>query len=115
VTNKSLSIEHSISRSRVEVAEDWRGRISEIPYIKWPADWEVRAIPPFGGALVRYMVRLPNGAVKSIYLDCFQSLGFFGQEAYWEVYPVGGDVGRCAVEDVQELLRLVADEAEVEP
>ncbi len=75
----------------------------EIPYIIFPSDWEVKIVPPFFCAVVRFSVKKGN-ALVSIYLDCYDTLGYYG-EPYWEVYPVSGDVSRCAMQDIDSLVR----------
>ena len=97
-------------RTDIEAKQKWMASVDTIPYIKFPADWEVAIIPPFGDAVVRFRVRLPNGVTKSIYLDERGSLGCFPDGApYWEVYPYYGDIGRCAKVDTETLLRMIAD------
>lgn len=61
-------------------------------------------IPPFGGAMVRFVVEF-NGRICSVYLDCYDNLGFVGSP-YWEVYP-GDDntnTARLALADVEGLM-----------
>jgi len=97
-----------LSRLSVESNQKWREEIEHIPYIQFPSDWKVKVIPPFADAVVRFIVKLPCGADKSIYLDSRESLGYYGSP-YWEVYKYRGDVGRCDRDDVNELLRMIAD------
>jgi len=78
--------------------DKWRG---EIPAIKFKSEWEVKVIPPFAGAIVRFVV---NGV--SVYLDCYDILGCFG-EPYWEIYPYEGDTYRCKMNNVDELLEAI--------
>ena len=98
-----------MDRYDVEEADQWREWVKKIPFIRFPADWDVKVIPPFGGALVRFTVRLPDGETRSVYLDAWNRLGFYGDppEPYWEVYPFEGDVGRCDMADTAELLRMI--------
>ncbi len=74
----------------------------EIPEINFSADWNIKIIPPFGGAIVRFKI-IKDVAIVSIYLDCYDSLGCYG-EPYWEVYPHDGDVFRCDMKDTNCLL-----------
>lgn len=77
----------------------------EIPYIKFDPEWEVKIIPPFAGAIVRYQIK--NGSKwVSVYLDCYDNLGIYG-EPYWEVYPVDDNNERVDMEDVDGLMRLI--------
>lgn len=77
----------------------------EIPYIQFPADWKVQITPPFAGAVVRFRVQKDDMEV-SIYLDCYDRLGFYGSP-YWEVYPHEGDVFRCDMSDTESLLNAI--------
>jgi len=97
-----------ISRYEVESKQKWREEIDRIPYIQFPADWKIQVIPPFANAVVRFKVKLPCGKDKSIYLDSREALGCYGSP-YWEVYPYHGETGRCSIDDVDELLRMIAD------
>ena len=88
--------------------------MSLIPYIKFPADWKVQMVPPFAAKVVRFRVKLPEMAENehvSVYLDCYNTGGAMGRP-YWEVYPYHKDVGRCSMNDVDELLRMIADRCE---
>lgn len=98
-------------RLDIERKQEWHDEIHTMPFIKFPADWEIQIIPPFGDAVVRFRVRLPSGGEKSIYLDKRNSLGmWYDGEAYWEVYPHQGDVGRCNIDEVDVLLEMIGDE-----
>lgn len=104
----------NMKRYEVERNENWREARKQMPKLRFPADWDVTIIPPFGGAMVRFVVDLPCGAHKSIYADFHRALGYYGHPddesptPYWEVYPVQGDVGRCDIDDVAELMRMIA-------
>ena len=79
--------------------------LKEIPYIQFPDDWQVQISPPFAGAVVRFRV-IKDKAEVSIYLDCYDKLGCYG-EPYWEVYPHEGDVYRCDMDDTKSLLNAI--------
>ena len=98
-----------MGRFEIEQKEQWREKITQIPFIKFPKHWGISIIPPFGGAIARFLVKKPKGKEKSVYLDWFDRLGCCGSP-YWEVYPYRGDVGRCDLNDTKELLRMIKDE-----
>jgi hypothetical protein len=76
----------------------------EIPFIRFPASWEVKIVPPFRGAVVRFRVRNARGKEISVYLDCYDNLGHYGAP-YWEIYPnAEGDISRYPMRDVDGLL-----------
>lgn len=88
-----------------QMYRDWQYHMPAIPFN--PA-WEVRILPPFGGAMVRFTAKA-NGRSVSVYLDVDESLGFFtgdGDEfvPYWEIYPYGDDVFRCQFNDIDGLV-----------
>lgn len=75
------------ARIKVETHYEWRKWIDKIPYINFDSDWDVKAIPPFSGAIIRYLIKdKSSNKVVSIYLDCYDELGLVG-EPYWELYP----------------------------
>lgn len=108
----------AIKRYEIERQENWHETRQKMPKLRFPADWDVTIIPPFGGAMVRFTVELPCKTRKSIYADFHHALGYYGHPddecptPYWEVYPVQGDVGRCDIDDVAELMRMIADTTE---
>jgi hypothetical protein len=109
----------NMDRLKIEDEQEWMNEMEHIPFLSFPPEWKVKIIPPFGDAVVRFQVRLPSGTRKSIYLDSRNSLGFYGADLhkptpYWEVYPVGGDVGRCDRCDTDQLMAMIADETEGE-
>lgn len=78
---------HKITRQCSEAFE-WEKWRDKIPYLSFPAEWEVKIIPPLGSAIVRFWIRLKAhpAAWVSVYLDCYDQLGYVG-EPYWEIYP----------------------------
>jgi hypothetical protein len=97
-------------RSSIETNDQWREWSERIPFIQFPPEWEVRIVPPYGGAVARFYVRYGNNQC-SVYLDCYDRLGYFGAP-YWEVYPIDNDVARAPMEDVPGLLELIRQSLE---
>ena len=73
-----------------EKAFEWKQWPGLIPFIQWPEDVEVKATPPFGGAVIRYNVKLRDVdkeiAFVSVYLDCYDLMGVV-HAPYWEIFP----------------------------
>lgn len=91
-------------------AFEWKKWADSIPYIQWPSDWLVKAVPPFTGAIVRYRVKkkgMKDGESISVYLDCYDMLGCFG-EPYWEVYMVDDDIVRCEMANIEKLIEYIS-------
>lgn len=96
---------------RVFEADKWR---QEIPALQFPADWQVKIIPPFMFAVVRFTATCGSGSV-SVYLDCYDMLGY-GGEPYWEIYPDGdtGDPKRFAMDNTVDLLAAIQKSLDVQ-
>lgn len=77
----------------------------EIPYIKFPKNYEVKIMPPFNNAIVRFLVKCNNASV-SVYLDCYDKLGSVGKP-YWEIYPYENDTFRCLLKETDLLLEAI--------
>lgn len=93
--------------SKNTTREDFELFSDRIPYLKFKEDWEVKALPPFGGAIIRYQIKKGDNWC-SIYLDGYDCLGCCGQP-YWEVYPHNDDCFRCAIGDSESLLNAISD------
>lgn len=96
----------------VEDKYEWRKWVKEIPYIQFPKEYQVKVIPPFHGAVARFLVKHPRvEETISVYLDCYDELGVFG-EPYWEMYPYEDDIYRTKMENVDDLLEHIQEEFE---
>jgi len=97
-----------------EKAFEWKQWPELIPFIRWPQEVEVKATPPFGGAVVRYNVKLRDVDKKiafvSVYLDCYGLMGYMSAP-YWEIYPsIGGDTLRFWLsEPVEEMVDAIVE------
>jgi hypothetical protein len=86
-------------------AREW---VSKIPYLSFPSDVEYKAIPPFGGAVARFMVKKGDKTV-SCYLDCYDNLGYMSQP-YFEIYPYKGDTYRFYLNEADDLVEKIVEE-----
>ena len=89
--------------------EKWRHILEAQPPIEIPDGCYMQVIPPFCGAIVRFMIKhRTNEDVRvSVYLDCYNALGYCNGP-YWEVYPFGEDIRRVGIEEIEELNELIA-------
>ena len=100
-----INLDSLKERYNVEKREEWRRWCEEIPELQFPSTWNVRIIPPFGGAIVRFII---NDKI-SVYLDCYDALGIMGKP-YWEIYPHCDDTWRCPMNNTDDLIAHI-DEA----
>jgi len=83
---------------------EWRKWVREIPALGFPPEWKIRIIPPFLGALIRFVVVTEFGEI-SVYLDAYDNLGCMGMKPYWEIYPgETGDPVRFMMNETVELI-----------
>jgi len=106
-TANLVNFDESSKIYEVERIQEYNKWSKEIPFIHFPSDYEIKIIPPFAGAIIRFRVKRnlsPNEV--SIYLDCYDRLGIF-DEPYWEIYPYQGDTYRCKMNNIEELLNAI--------
>jgi hypothetical protein len=88
----------------LEALCEWRKWVKEIPALNFPPEWKIRIIPPFLGAVIRFVVVTEFGEV-SVYLDAYDNLGCMGMNPYWEIYPgKSGDPDRFMLNETTELI-----------
>lgn len=100
---RSSRIMVGLEWERMYDAREWCGKI---PFIPFKQGWLVRPIPPFAGAVVRFLVSKNGKTYTSVYLDCYSQLGLW-DAPYWEVYPYDGDTFRCNMNEVDRLVEAI--------
>ena len=107
-------MDNYMKRYEIEKDEEWREWMGKIPSLTFPDDWKVKIIPPFGGAMARFLIDKGKAHV-SVYLDCYDRLGFVGQP-YWELYPYQyedySDVYRVMMDETDELMQRISESLE---
>ncbi|MFG7161963.1 hypothetical protein ACGYU5_15305 [Burkholderia pseudomallei] len=107
-------------RRELERDEGWDSicqRLWQIPALNFKPGWRVRVLPPFMGAVARFIVETDHGSV-SVYLDFHGNLcGWGGRnstpEPYWEAYKdeEASNV-RFKLEDTAGLIAFIASQVE---
>lgn len=100
--------------SQVEEKYEYRKWCDEIPFLNFNKEWSVKVIPPFAGAIVRFVVKKKRGKKQvSVYMDAYDRLGIFG-EPHWEIYPdAEGNNTRFKLNDTKNLLKAIKKSLEV--
>ena len=96
-------MENYINRAKVEGHEKWKDLTKDIPIINFKSEWDVKIIPPFAGAVARFLIIKDNKRICSVYLDWYDRLGYVG-EPYYELYPFEDDVKRYLLSETKELI-----------
>ena len=103
----SKMLHRSMLSQKMRETFEWDKWRKEIPYINFPANFLVKITPPVTNAVIRFRVADKSAPEKgdiSVYLDCYDALGYFGAP-YWEIYPnKEGDTERYAMNDVDGLI-----------
>jgi hypothetical protein len=94
----------TLARAKVEAAEKWRD--IKIPPLRFPEGWVIELVPPFAGAVARFVATNTHGVKVSVYYDAHGALGA-EDHPYWEIYPVGGDL---TVADEDDTRRFASNE-----
>jgi len=84
-------------------------RIDAIPFLNFPKKWNVRIIPPFMGATIRFQVTdkyTKAGDFVSVFLDMDENLGM-SKKPYWEVFPCVDDVIRVDIDNTEKLMKTI--------
>lgn len=71
---RSDDTDRSMASHQMGKAFEWDKWRKEIPYIKFDPDCKVQVIPPFGRAVIRFVVSDGENTI-SVYLDCYDELG----------------------------------------
>ena len=92
-----------------ERVQEYRKWQNEIPALHFEKEWNVRIIPPFRGAIIRFWINYNNKHV-SVYFDAYSELGYMIDEngepiPYFEYY----DGEECYRYYIDETERMMAD------
>lgn len=101
-----------ITRVRLEDEENWAEVTKNIPLLQFDKNWNVKITPPWGGAMVRFVVEY-KGYWVSVYLDSLNRLGFY-EGPYWEIYPYGDDTYRVDISNGKGLMKAISDSLEMQ-
>lgn len=94
-----------VDRVQIECEQEWDRVRDELPWFSFPAHLQVKVIPPFMGALARFLVKNPEtGDLASVYYDEWGMLG--ADKQYWEVY-VHGETTRFDRDDVVAMTNFI--------
>lgn len=81
--------------------------IKQVPRLRFKEEWEVKIVPPFGGAIIRFLVSA-NDKFLSVYLDGYNMLGGVRGETYWEVFD-GEDIERFKFDKSERMMARIEE------
>ena len=59
---------------KAEEFHEYRKWANELPALHFDKEWDVKIIPPFAGAIIRFCIN-HNGKYVSVYFDGYSELG----------------------------------------
>jgi len=95
--------ESAIDIYKIDERLCYRDWMKYMPYLKVPADCEIRISPPLGMQLAKISIRRGEVEVHAI-LEC--DIGF-GLEPIWTIYPYGDDTACVDADQPDRLMELV--------
>lgn len=93
--------ETSMAIAKYDALQETRKWMKELPAFHFEKEWDVKIIPPFGGAVVRFWINY-NGKHASVYFDAYDELGFVG-EPYFEFYD-GDECYRYLMNESEKMM-----------
>ena len=101
----TIMSKHQAGRAYAKEMESYKWAL-KIPFIRFPMHWQVRILPPFIGAVVRFEVKYKDILVRAA-LDCYGLLEYSELPQYWSITSMHSDIQTCAMEDTEELIKLI--------
>ena len=101
------SVEDSMIISKYDNLQECRGWGARIPALHFEKEWDVKIIPPFAGAIIRFVIDY-NGKHVSVYFDAYSELGWMYDNdeqpiPYFEYYD-GVDTHRYYLDESEQMM-----------
>ena len=105
--NLQENVNKSLMLSKVEQMHDFRGWARKLPAFHFDKEWDVTIIPPFTGAIIRFVIDY-NGKHVSVYFDAYSELGWMYDKdeqpiPYFEYYD-GEDAHRYYLDESEQMM-----------
>lgn len=96
--------------SKYETLQEFRKWQNELPALHFKNEWNVKIIPAFGGAIIRFFIDY-NGKHVSVYFDGYSRLGWMYDEQenpipYFEYYD-GNDCYRYKIDESDKMMEAI--------
>lgn len=105
--NLQENVNKSLMLSKVEQMHDFRGWARKLPAFHFDKEWDVKIIPPFAGAIIRFVIDY-NEKHVSVYFDAYSELGWMYDKdeqpiPYFEYYD-GVDAHRYYLDESEQMM-----------
>lgn len=100
--------ETSLVVVKYDILRETKKWVKELPALHFEKEWDVKIIPPFGGAIIRFHIN-HNGKHVSVYFDAYSELGWMKDEdgnpiPYFEYYN-GEDTCRYYIDEADQMMK----------
>lgn len=100
-------------RLLLENKEEWKEVQDMVEPIRFDPDWDVRILPPTGGAMTRFIVS-KGGKRVSVYFDAYSRLGWMGEAdgkpiPYYEAYDFNREPERFYAHETESLMEYIRE------
>lgn len=85
--NLQENVNKSLMLSKVEQIHDFKGWSHKLPAFHFDKEWDVKIIPPFAGAIIRFVIDY-NGKHVSVYFDAYSELGWMYDEDQFHILNI---------------------------
>ena len=103
--DKQLERLHIVPKA--DAMNEYRNWSKKLPYFHFDKEWDVKIIPPFQGAIIRFYISY-NGKFVSVYFDAYSELGWMYYEnenpvPYFEYFD-GEDIYRYYLDQSEQMM-----------
>lgn len=105
--NVQDNVNNTLMIKEVESLHDYRGWAKKLPALHFDKEWDVKIIPPFAGAIIRFTIN-HNDKHVSVYFDGYSDLGWMYDEndepiPYFEYYN-GNETYRYLIDESEKMM-----------
>ena len=104
-----LFYRNSWFRKEAEDDVEYEKWLTKIPKVTLPKDWVLIPGTPFAGA-VGYGKIFAEGMCFDLYLDCYNLLGYYYGDPYWQVYNGAEFSFRCDMKEPEKIIEAIQGE-----
>ena len=105
--NVQDNVNNTLMIAKVDSLHDYRGWANKLPSLNFDKEWNVKIIPPFAGAIIRFVIDY-KGKHVSVYFDAYSELGWMYDEndepvPYFEYYD-GEETYRYFINESEKMM-----------
>ena len=105
--NMSSEVNEAFTLAQAENIQHYRKWCKELPALHFEKEWDVMILPPYAGAIIRFVIRYKDKAI-SVFFDANSRLGYMYDEneepiPYYEMYD-GEDIHRYYLGEHEQMM-----------